>query len=325
MKFLVVGCGSIGRRHIGNLKSLGAGEILAFDVVPQSLEVVKQSGIMTYGDLSEALDQKPDAVIVCTPPNSHLKVAAQTIEAGAHAFIEKPISDSLEGARELLAKAEKKKLRMAVGYNLRFSKGVSLAKELIGKGRIGKVLSARIQFGQYLPDWRPTQDYRKSYTAKKAEGGGIILDGSHEIDYARWLLGEFSDVTCVSGRVSNLEVETEDLAEITLRSKAGAVAQIHLDFIRRDYSRGCEIIGETGTIAWDYNKAVRVYDAAAKSWETLDASADPNDMYIEEMKAFIASLSGKTSQLATAEDGIKALEIALAAKKAAETGKKVAL
>lgn len=321
MKILVVGCGSIGERHIRNLKMLSVDEIIACDTNPERLALMKEKyDIQAYTDLQHAMTQKIDAALVCTPPSTHIPIALKTIDYKAHVFIEKPMSNSLDGVDELIRSASKKGVIICVGYNFRFHQGLKLVKEIVDKGEIGKIQSSRAEFGQYLPDWRPWQDYRQSYTAKKDLGGGIILDGSHEIDYMRWFLGDIEQIFCFAGKISNLEVETEDIAEILIKFKRGAIGEIHLDFVRPDYSRTCEIIGEKGTIKWSYqDRFVKVYSMDAKRWKTFNIKADPNDMYVQEMQHFVNCIKTGENPLVDGEEGKKTLEIALLAKKSAET------
>ena len=325
MKFLIIGCGSIGRRHAKNLKELGE-EVIGADIVPDNRKWAEENlGIKTYEKAEDALRrEKPDAALVCTPPHLHVQIAKQALAAKAHVFMEKPISHNGKGVDALLKAAEKKKKIIAVGYNLRFHKGIAKLKELIDNGKIGKILSARLLFGQYLPNWRPTQDYRKSYTASKSMGGGIILDDSHEIDYARWLMGEVAEVNCTAAKVSNLEVETEDTAEITLKFKSGSIAQIHMDFVRQDYARNCEMVGEKGTLKWDYTKGtIEVYSAETKQTEIIDVKCEPNEMYVDEMKQFIDCIRNNKTPLVSGYEGKKTLMIALAAKKSSDGRKAV--
>ena len=328
MKIIVVGCGSIGERHIRNLKRLSVDEIVACDTNPERLTVMKEKYDIqeTYMELQKAMDQEIDAVLVCTPPSTHIPVALKAIDYKAHVFIEKPMSNNLDGVDELIKRASKNELIICVGYNFRFHQGLKLVKDMVDRGEIGKILSARAEFGQYLPDWRPWQDYTQSYTAKKNLGGGIILDGSHEIDYMRWLLGDIEQIFCFAGNISNLEVETEDVAEILLKFKSGAIAEIHLDFVRHDYSRTCEIISEKGTIKWSYQDGfVKVYSMDAKKWKTFNIKADPNDMYMQEMQHFLRCIDGLSVPLIDAIQGKRVLEIALAAKESNEKGTAVNL
>jgi len=326
MRFLVVGCGSMGERHIRNLKSLKAGEIVACDTNKNRLCAMKKYNVKLYDDFEQALAQNVDAVIVCTPPNSHIPIALESINQGANVFIEKPISNTMTDVDKLIKNAAKKKLLTYVGYNLRFHSGLNIVKKMIDDNKIGRILSAHIEVGQYLPDWHPWQDYREGYTAQKKLGGGIILDASHEIDYACWLMGEVKEVFCFANKISNLKVETEDIAEILLKFKSNVVALVHLDFIQRAYSRSCKLIGEEGTIIWDFmDKSVKVYSTENKKWEVYGIKEEPNDMYLKEIKHFIRCLSEKEEPLVDAKVGKNVLNVALAAKQSAETHKVVRL
>jgi len=328
MKILVVGCGSIGERHIRNLKMLSVDKIIACDTNPDRLALIKDKYNIqeTYMELQKAMDQRVDAVLVCTPPSTHIPIALEAIDYKAHVFIEKPMSNSLDGVDELIKRASKNELIICVGYNFRFHQGLKLVKEIVDRGEIGKILFARAELGQYLPDWRPWQDYKQSYTAKKDLGGGIILDSSHEIDYMRWLLGDIEQIFCFAKKISTLEVETEDVAEILLKFKSSAIGEIHLDFVRHDYSRTCEIIGEKGTIKWSYqDRFVKVYSRDAKRWKRFNIKAEPNDMYMQEMQHFLRCIDGLSAPLIDAIQGKRILEIALAAKESSEKGTAVNL
>lgn len=325
MKFLVIGCGSIGERHIRNLQSFSAGEILVYDVDVQRLTSVGEKyQVKTYEDLDEALKHQVDAFIICVPPSLHIPFALKGVEHDAHLFIEKPLSHDLADVDMLLKQAKAKGLVIFVGYNLRFHPSLRLVKQLLDEGKIGKVLSAKLELGQYLPDWHPWQDYREMYAGKKELGGGIILDGSHELDYICWLLGEVREVSCFAGKLSSLEVETEDSAEIMLRFDNGAIAGVHLDFVQRAYSRSCKLIGEEGTIIWDYpGKKVSIFSAKSGCWEERQVEAEPNNTYIEEMKHFVNCIRGRDTPPVDGASARRVLDIALAAKRSSRCGKAV--
>jgi predicted dehydrogenase len=327
MKSLVIGCGSIGERHISNLQSLSAGEILVHDVDSERLALIREKyQVRTYVDFDEALKQHIDAFIICVPPSLHIRFALSGAEHGAHLFIEKPLSHTLDGVDSLLNQTRAKGLVVFVGYNLRFHPGLKLVKQFLDEDRIGKVLSATVDVGQYLPDWHPWHDYRQMYTAKKEAGGGIILDASHELDYIRWLLGEVKEVFCFAGKLSSLEVETEDTAEIILKFENGALAGVHLDFVQRAYSRSCKLIGEKGTIVWDYpRKKVSIFHAASSHWEEIRTEADPNDMYVEEMKHFVNCAKGEETPMVNGAGAKRVLQIALAARKSSQSRRIVLL
>jgi predicted dehydrogenase len=328
LKFLVIGCGSIGERHIRNLLSLSTGEVLAYDIDAQRLAAIaEQYKIKTYSDLPQAFGKTPDALVICVPPSLHMSFALKGIARNAHIFVEKPISHTLDGVEKLNKEAKKKHLIVYVGYNMRFHPGLRQVKQLLDQGKIGKVLSADVEAGQYLPDWHPQEDYRRGYTARRELGGGIILDGSHELDYIRWFVGgEVKEVSCFAGKISQLEVDVEDTAEILLKFDNNVITRVHLDFVQRGYSRSCKIIGEEGTITWSYpDKKVRLFTAPDNKCQEIDTPFEPNAMYIEEMKHFIQCVKGEEKPMVDGDTGQRVLEIALAAKKSAATGRVIKL
>ena len=226
------------------------------------------------------------------------------------------MSDSMKDIDKLINISKKNKKNIFIAYCFRFEKGIQLIKKYIDEEKIGKIYSARAEFGQYLPDWRPWQDYRKSYTSNKNLGGGIILDGSHEIDYMRWFFGDVQEVFCYSNKISNLEVNTEDVAEIFFKFKNEIICNIHLDFIRPGYHRFCEIIGEKGMLEWNFSENnVKYYNLKDKSWKIHKLKTNVNDMYVSEIKHFIKSIDKQEKSLIDGEDGKKSLQLALAAKK----------
>ncbi len=322
--FLVLGCGSIGKRHIGNLMALDAGRILAFDVqVSRRDEVRRQFGVEGISALEEAWGYQPDVALITAPTTAHTDLALQAAEWGCHLFIEKPLSDRLDGTESLLEIARKRSLVTLVGCNMRFHPGLIRVKRLLDEGAVDRVVAVRAEVGQYLPDWHPWEDYRQLYSARRNLGGGVILDAIHEIDYLRWMFGEVETVACLAGKLSSLQIETEDTAAILLRFANGTIGEIHLDYVQRAYSRTCQVIGEGGTILWDYTTGVRWYSAADRKWRELPNPPDwkPNDMYLDEMRHFLRCLAGKERPAQDLFAAVGALEVAMAARASSQNGR----
>jgi len=250
MKFLVIGCGSIGERHFKNLISLKQ-EVIACDVEEVIRRKIEEKyGVKSYSDYKEAfLKENIKAVLICTPTATHLPLAKYAAERSCHLFIEKPICYELTGLDSLLEMVREKNLILLGACNMRFHKPLRIIKECIDRGELGRILSLRAYFGHYLPNWRPLKDYRKSYSAKHEEGG-ILLDCIHEVDYLTWLGGEVKRLFCFRKKVSDLEVEAEDIAEIILEFENRAVGQIHMDYLRHNKLRLVEVVGAKGTIFW---------------------------------------------------------------------------
>lgn len=329
LRFLVIGCGSIGKRHIDNLIALNAGEILAFDVRDdRRREVRVRFGVEVVDSLNDAWERRPHAALITAPTSTHVSLALQAAEQGCHLFIEKPLSDRMDGVDQLLKAVREQKLVTLVGCNMRFHPGLKKVKQLLEKGKVGHVVGARVEVGQYLPDWHPWENYRQGYSARRDLGGGVILDAIHEIDYIRWMLGEVEAVACFAGKLSHLEIETEDTAGILLRFSDGAIGEVHLDYVQRAYSRTCHIIGDEGTIRWDCSTGeVRWYSAATHEWQVFTNSPDwePNQMYLDEMRHFLRCLAGCDKPALDVFEAARVLEVTLAAKLSAQSGQLIKL
>jgi predicted dehydrogenase len=317
---LMVGSGSIGRRHLRNLHAFGIRYLAACDINEEQLTpMVAELDVQPFTDFDEALTTvRPNLVFICTPPVFHVSQALQAVRAGAHVFIEKPLSHTLDGVDELIIEAEARQRVVQVGYNLRFHPGLKRVKQLVDEDAIGRILWAYVEVGQYLPDWRPWQNYHQSYSARRDLGGGIILDASHELDYAIWLLGQPVEVLCMASMVSDLNVDVEDCATVLLRFASGTQADVHMDFVQRGYSRSCKLAGDRGTVIWDYQaNEVRLYRAEEDSWETISYSFDANDMYMAEVKHFLTCVTYEKTPTIDLNQARHTLQVALAAHAAA--------
>ncbi len=325
MKFLVIGCGSIGKRHIRNLKSIlqnSDDEVFAYDAHAEAMAFVrKEYQVRTFDNLDAAL-MEASAAFICVPNHLHVPLALKAVQHNCHVFIEKPLSHSRENVEELLSLAREKSLTVTCGYMLRFYSPLKKVKDLLDNQALGKIYGARIECGYYLPYWRPTQDYRQNYGARKNEGGGIILDAIHELNYLQWLLGKAAEVFCYAGKKSNLEINTEDYAELLIKFENGITATAHLDYLQRSYRRNLEIIGEKGMILWDFNDhSVTLYDDEKKRWEiSKEDKMDFNVTYLDEEKHFVDCVRKKSPHLISGEEAYYDLKLALAALESAEKG-----
>lgn len=324
MRLLVVGAGSIGIRHLRNLRGLGSTELAACDPSAERRRVADGEGVVTFAALDAGLAWRPAGVVVCTPPYLHIDVALRAVAAGAHVFIEKPIATSAPGVDLLIRDAAQAGRIVLIGYNLRFHEGLRRVKALVDTGAVGRVLTVRAEFGQYLPDWRPGQDYREGYLAQP-ESGGIVLDGSHEIDYVRWIAGEVDRVSALGARLSDLELPDDDTVMALMRLRTGVLAHVHLDCVQRAYARGCKVVGAEGSVVWDYATGVRLFDVRGKSWQEHAIAPDVNDMYVAEMRHWLECLRGEAAPLTSATDALRTLEVALAIRVAAKTGREIVL
>ncbi len=325
MKFLVVGCGSIGKRHLRNLRALGYDDILVLRSRRKDVDVIEREfGAVSFFDLDQALAEKPDIVIIANPTHLHVPVALAAARSGAHLFIEKPLSLSLDGVAELLALIKQNSLQAMVAYPLRFHPGLRKMRSLLQEGAIGKPLYVHAEVGSYLPDWRPGSDYRQLYSAHADQGGGVILDLSHELDYLFWLFGAPRRLSAHAQRTGALEIHAEDSADILMETADGLNIALHLDYLQRPPVRQCKVVGAEGTLVWDYMSGeVRAYQAASDEWVQFNFDGERNEMYIAELRHFIAAVENDSKLLIPLEQGVRVLQICLTAKKSAQAGRRV--
>jgi predicted dehydrogenase len=325
-RLLVVGMGSIGKRHARVARELVAGV---------SIAALRHSGCQDWQTLGvdhcftsmeDALRFQPQAAVIANPATMHLEAAMPLARAGVHLLIEKPMAGSVAGIRELIDVCAARSATLMVGYNMRFLPPLARFRELLAQNAVGRVLSVRAEVGQYLPSWRPGTDYRQNVSAQAALGGGVILELSHEIDYLRWLFGEVEWVSSVSLRQSDLEIDVEDTAHAVLGFAPDAngrqlVASLTLDFIRQDTCRSCTAIGDAGSLRWNaLAGAVERFEMGGTEWQPVFVHASQRDeSYIGEWRHFITCLQAGTAPDVSGADGLAALQVIEAMRTSAAT------
>lgn len=330
MRLLVAGLGSIGSRHAANAAALPGIETAVFDVSPETAgNVGNRLGVPFFNSWREALAWKPEAAVVAVPTSAHVQVASDLVHTGAHVLMEKPISDRLDKVDPFLDEAESLGRRVFVVCNMRFHPAIQAVRSALPG--IGRMRFARAHYGNYLPDMRPGADYRQLYCARRETGGGVILDAIHEIDYLTWLFGPVKSVSCESAKLSDLEIDVEDVAEIVLRHAGGVFTQTHLDYLRRFKRRGLEVVGAEGSVVWlsegknPEQCTVRRY-TPAEGWETLYAqeALDAAPMYFDMMERFVLTIQNRESQdLLTGRAARSELACVLAAHRSGSEGRVV--
>jgi predicted dehydrogenase len=313
LKFIIVGLGSIGRRHLRNLVALGEEDILLCRTHLSTLPDAEVASFPVETDLEEALSHNPDAVIIANPTALHLQVAIPAAQAGCHLFLEKPVAAQYDHHVEVLRKAvADPDIQTLVGFQFRFHPVLSQIKALLASGQIGRTYSFRVHWGEYLPSWHPWEDYRQSYAARKDLGGGVVNTLSHPLDYVRWLFGEVTSLNALTGQVSDLELDVEDLAEITLTFNKGCIGSVHLDYFQRPPAHWLEINCEKGHIRWDNDSgAATVYFVEGERWENISPPEgfERNDLFLAEMRHFIDLVHGEAVSRCSLIEGIRVLEL----------------
>src|ERR1700674_413960 len=341
-RFLFVGLGGVGQRHVRNMRRLlgDEAEFLAYRqqrsslVLTNEMEVEEGSDLESkyrlrvFVDLDEALAERPEAVIISNPTSLHLGVARAAAEAGCHLFIEKPLAHEMRGVNDLLDLIESKKLVTLVGYQWRFHPCLLALRDVLQANTIGHVIAVRARFGEYLPNWHSYEDYRQSYAARRELGGGVLLTQIHDFDYLGWLFGWPRRLFCVGGKLSNLEIDVEDTASTLMECEVeGRSVPIHLqqDYLTNPGERSCEVVGERGKVSANLADAIlQVWTGDGKLESQRFDMIERNQIFLEELKHFLACLEGPETSRVTAREGARSLQVALAARESMTTGKIVA-
>jgi len=324
---LVVGLGSIGSLHLRLLR----------DALPKAdIRVLRHSNYSNEGayangsfhELQAACDFAPQLAVISNPAPFHQGAAAALARAGAHLLVEKPISDSTMGVSELIELCNQNGLLLQLGYNLRFLDTLQRFRAELLAGSIGSVYTVQCEIGQYLPDWRPGSDYRTGVSARRELGGGVLLELSHELDMLHWIFGEVAWLGAWIGHQSTLEIDVEDCAMLQVGFADGPVAQLSMDFVRRDTSRACTAIGSEGSLRWNAVEGkVELFSTKASAWLEL-ASTLPNrdTSYRAQINTFLSSIStGQINSIAASgTDGLAVLRmIEMARRSDAENGRRM--
>ena len=313
MKAVIVGYGSIGKRHSENISKFK--NIQCFVVTNRKGVKVPSKNFQKFNSLDKCLKLKPDIGFVTNESSIHIKTAIKLANAGCHIFVEKPLSHNNFQIKKLLKLVRQKNLVTLMGCNFRFHPCLIKIKKLISSKKIGRIIFVQAEHGSFLPDWHPLEDYRTSYAARKELGGGVVLTSIHEIDYLFWLLGNVKEVYSVTGKFSDLHMNADDLSSTILKFKNNVVGEVHLDHFQRSFKRGCKIVGTNGTITWDSRaNMVKLFNNKTKKWTVVMKlkNFDFNSTYVDEIVHFLECVKKNKKTTNDLKEGVIIQNIALA-------------
>ncbi len=314
MKLLFCGLGQIARRHIGLLQKLIPDvQITALRSAGKNPENLP--GVQEVFSWSEADKHSFDAALITSPTHQHIAQASECVKRGMPVFMEKPLGASLEGLDDLLAVVEKKNLPVYVAYCFRFHPLVQEFKKRVSGLRI---LHSRASFSSYMPSWRTKKNYQNSYIVHHGQGGGVILDCSHEIDTLEFLFGEVSKITGTAGRVSGLTVDAEDYADMLVKHPQGTTP-LHLDFFSRVTQRYVEVDTADTFYRMDL-KDRKIISGQGSTLKEEVFAFDPDIMYAEQLRYFFSHLEAKMPMMNNLADAARLLKVILNFRDCVESG-----
>lgn len=332
--FLIVGFGSIGQRHFNNLKKLAPElDVVLLRSSKHSSNITSSvEGVLKVIDsLDEIKGLEVLGAIIATPASLHLGVVAKLTQLKIPVLVEKPLCVELAEASAFQATLfEHTPPVLLVGYNFRFSKAANKLKESVDSGAIGKPLTASIEMGFFLPEWRPHQDYRYGVSAQKKLGGGALLELSHALDLYLWFFGLPATVVGNLTKLSDLEIDVEDCVDLILQSSQGLVATIHLDMLQRKVSRKFKIVGSEGTLVWDMvENSIELSKVGLQQnlsgMEVGMGGESWNDMYLQELQHFLDCILRGVEPRVSLEDGVNVMKMVAAARRSSQTKSMVRL
>lgn len=323
MNFLQVGLGSMGKRRIRCLKTLGHQNVIGLEFrEDRRKEAEDLYKIQTVALLGDVKWKKIDAMIISTPPDMHLDYMKVAVREGIPCFVE--ASAVLAGLSELNQEARKKKVLIAPSCTLRFSDPIKDIQKIVKSHMYGKFTNFTFHCGQYLPDWHPWEKVTDFYVSKK-ETGACREIVPFELTWLVDILGFPKKVVCLYGRTMDVGAPIDDTYVVGLKFSHGYGSMI-VDVVSRYATRSLILNMERGQIVWRWDdRFLRVYEAERKRWITygqkeVDAQPGYNKnigeaMYVEELKTFIDHVSGVGRFPNTLAEDIKVLEILHAAER----------
>ncbi len=295
MMILMVGLGAIGVRHARMIKDLFGHEIFALRTFKG--EEKNDLGIRELHSWEEVDQFSFDAALITNPTFMHTETALECAKRNMHLFIEKPIDCKTEGLDELTELVRQKKLTAYIAYPLRFHPVIcELKKKLQGQ----TILHSRVVSASYMPNWRSKQKRKATYSSFREQGGGVILDCSHEIDYIEYLFGEIKEIQGIFGRQSSVTVDAEDFCNLNL-SHPNGTTNLHMNLFSFETQRYIEVDTKEFYIKGDLNRfEIRIKDHIRES--ILNFSTDYEAMFRSQLSYFFEHVGNPDIQnnLATA-------------------------
>ena len=325
LTFLQIGLGSMGKRRIRNLIANGENNIIGFDfAVERRKEAEEKYNIKTIEDINKISANDFDAVIISTPPNQHGDYIKFALKNKKHFFTEVGTSDdgyketfSAKGGSASGGKNSYQNIVMAPSCTFRYFLPIKMIKKLLDEKRIGRLLAFQHHNGQYLPDWHPWEDYRKVYFAKK-ETGACREILPYDLIWLNWLVNsEIDDISGYLTKVSDLDMEADDLIVSAVKYKNNVFGGIIIDAVSRKPFVTLRLLGDKAVLEWDYlDSTIKIYDGESKSSETIKVPKGnsetgylaPEEMYIDEIKAFLDAVYGLVKYPYSFEEDFKNLQ-----------------
>lgn len=322
MRVAVVGTGSIGRRHLTNLRHIGVEDLIAVSMHNRhSMIEIEGTFFPVLHDFRAAL-AIADAVVIANPTSLHHDYLRDAVAAGRHVYVEKPASHSSAGLDAIDRQARDRNLVVCVGSQFRFNPALERIKAMLDAERIGRLLTVVAASGENIADYHPNEDYRTGYAARAELGGGVLLTQIHQIDYLNWLFGGFRSAFALPTETPELGINVESCVSYMLSGKSSPPVIGHLNYLQRPKHTMMEIIGSEGRISWSYeDNSVVLVRCEANESSNWSAPFNRDIMFHGILRDFLEAIAGRSALRSPLADGISAIRIVEAIKASTESGR----
>lgn len=325
---LIIGSGSVGKRHARNLTALGcriSGMDPRADRRDEMASEVKL--VAAFASEQEAYAaSKYDGVVIASPPHVHVRQTIQALEAGCPVLLEKPVCPDLKSALALQDAAKRSKSPLLMGYTWRWWPPLADVRRLLDEKTAGPIHHVQFHMSAHLADWHPWERYQDFFMAQRELGGGALLDESHWIDLMLWLFGMPKDVSGKIDKISTLEIDSDDNVDLLFSYEKGPRVTMHLDLYGRPHEKFIRFIGAGGTVFWSADpNQLSVGRSAAAEWDKTLYQCERNDMFVAVAREFLAAINGAPVKTCTLDDGVNVLKVIEAARAASSEKRTVAI
>lgn len=326
---LILGTGSVGRRHARNFRDLGC---LVSCMDPRSDRLEEAGRALSlrhqFSTLEAAMARAKEfsGVVICSPPKFHVEQSVASLDRGLPVLLEKPVSLDAGSCRPLHHVLHLGG-RILLGYTYRWWPPIQKLKMLLDTSTVGPLRHARFVMSAHLADWHPWERYQDFFMASRELGGGALLDESHFVDLMLWFFGKPESIFAKIDKVSSLEIETDDVVDIIATYPNQFRVTIHLDLFGRPHEKQIVVAGEAGTVQCLFNPDIlRIGRTPQSEWETESFSVERNDMFLGVAREFLEIMQGTdTRPTCTLADGLTVLEVLDACRQSHESGCEVIL
>jgi predicted dehydrogenase len=309
LKVLVIGCGSIGLRHLRNLTSRQDVELAAADVNGKAEDLVKaiRPDIVFFKSLAQAKSWCPSLTVVSTPNHLHLEGAEWAFEAGSHVLCEKPLADTVANGRKMVESAKKHGRILAVGFTERYRAAIDYMHSEIKNGSLGNLIGGRAMVGTYN-----TLLCAKNPADRLNTFGNLLVDYTHELDILDGCFGDYRRLECFGNSIAEKERRANpSLAAILVEYKSGAVVSIHFDYVQHPERRILEIYGDRKTMVYNFkNDTLEIYDCQKQGYEVRTFNNVRDEQFNREHEDVIQAIRTGSRPKVTGEDAMRSLALA---------------